>query len=956
MKASISLILLLTASLLTAQNPVSPTSGADRLEALEELSSKVNASPLAAMQWQDIGPTVFSGRVTDIEVNPDDPSHFYVAYASGGLWYTQNNGTSFMPLFDHEAVMTIGDIAVDWERQIIYVGTGENNSSRSSYSGVGIYKSVDNGKTWTHMGLEDSQHIGRILLHPSDPDVLWVASLGPLYSQAGQRGIFKTVDGGTTWNQTLVIDEATGVVDLIQHPSDPDQLMAASWERRRSAWNFTESGDGSGIYGSSDGGDSWILLSDEESGFPTGDGVGRIGLSMYAQDDKVLTYAILDNYDRRPAEDEDISDDLSKDDLRDMSIDDFLVYDSDKIDSYLRSNRFPEKYTAATLIDLVKRGKLTLEQIASYTENANSLLFDTPVIGAEVYVSRDRGKTWTRTHEGYLDGLYNSYGYYFGQIRVDPRDSEEIYVLGVPVLRSDDGGASWSNINGDNVHADHHALWINPDRDGHIILGNDGGVNISYDHGKNWIKCNSPSLGQFYSVHVDDAEPYHVYGGLQDNGVWAGSHKYRPGTRWHGSGDYPYDFLMGGDGMQVQVDPRDNATVYTGFQFGNYFRIHKGTNERTYITPMHELGQSPYRWNWQTPIHLSVHNPDILYMGAQSVLRSMDRGNNFTKISDDLTGGGIKGDVPYGTLTSIHESPLKFGLIYVGSDDGHIHRTDDGGATWIKISDDLPQDLWVTTVEASAHEEDRVYATLNGYRWDHMQTYIYRSDDRGKTWENISRGIKQEPVNVIREDPEHADILYTGTDHGAYVSLDRGASWSSMVGSMPHVAVHDIAIQSREKDIVLGTHGRSFLLGDLQGIYLMATSDALALHIPTEISQNANWGSQRNVYSPVSRDSMTITVYNPSAGTAELTIKSTLDDKNALVYRKNVDLHKGLTILHYDMTAQPPLQQKFSKKSKSDDSTAYRQGKDGNFYLQPGSYVMEISLAGTSASQTFTLN
>lgn len=400
-----------------------------------------------------------------------------------------------------------------------------------------------------------------------------------------------------------------------------------------------------------------------------------------------------------------------------MTDEQFKDLKKEDLDTYLKDNRFPKKYSAAKVKSMFDAGKIKPMDLASYLENANSLLFDTPVIGAELYASDDGGQTWSKTHDDYLDAVYNSYGYYFGVVRVNPSNLDEVYVLGVPIIRSDDGGKTFTFIGGDNVHSDHQALWVNPNRDGHIINGNDGGINISYDAGEHWSKCNSPSVGQFYQITVDMAKPYNVYGGLQDNGVWFGPSTNNPSTRWHSTGQYPFKSIMGGDGMYTQVDTRDNVTAYTGFQFGNYFRVNTKTGSRKRITPSHELGDTPLRWNWLSPIHLSVHNPDIFYMGSNKLFRSFNKGDDFEAISDDLTTGGKKGDVAYGTLATIHESPKKFGLLYTGSDDGLVHVSRNGGYEWENISAGLPENLWVSRVQASAHKESRLYVSLNGYRW-----------------------------------------------------------------------------------------------------------------------------------------------------------------------------------------------------------------------------------------------
>jgi photosystem II stability/assembly factor-like uncharacterized protein len=942
---------------LTAQQPPSPTPAEKRLEAYAQRQSLLERSLVAELPFQSIGPTVFSGRVSDIDVSPDDPSHFFVAYSSGGLWITTNNGIGFTPLFDQEAVMTLGDIAVNWADSIIWLGTGEVNSSRSSYAGVGLYKSEDWGKSWQHIGLGETHHIGRIILHPENPQIAWVAALGHLYSSNPERGIFKTTDGGRNWSRTLYLNPETGAVDLIADPDDPQILYAALWERSRRAWNFESGGEGSGIYKSTDGGESWERLNHDKSGFPDGEGVGRIGLDIAREGDKTVLYAILDNYFRRPKEErKEEEEGLTKDDLRKMEVESFLKVEDETLEDFLRQNRFPKKYSAEGVKKMVKEGKIKPLALVEYLEDANSQLFDTPVIGAEVYRSEDGGKNWSKTHEGYLDGVYNSYGYYFGQIRHAPTNPQTIYIMGVPILRSDDGGKTFKSINGDNVHADHHALWVNPERAGHLILGNDGGINISYDNGESWNKCNSPSVGQFYSVAVDMAKPYKVYGGLQDNGVWVGPSNYRSGTGWHSSGQYPYKSIMGGDGMQVAIDTRDNRTVYTGYQFGNYYRIQNGDSE--YITPRHELGERPYRWNWQTPIHLSTHNQDILYMGAERVFRSFDQGDHFEAISDDLTRGGVKGNVPYGTLTSLHESPLKFGLLYAGSDDGFIHYSPDAGNNWIRISDALPQNFWVSRVQASQHEEGRVYCALNGYRWDQFDALIYRSDDYGANWEQIGLDLPAEPVNVLKEDPYNPDLLYAGTDHALYISLDGGKSFMQMGKELPAAPVHDLVIHPREKEIVIGTHGRSLYKSDvslLQQLKPELLEKEIHVFSPVESYYSSRWGSRSAQWRDIYQPEVQFALYAKSPGSIRLQVYS---EGENLLFEKQEEKGKGIQYIDYDLSInekQVKVLEREQKSSKEEEKTELKQAEDGKWYLLPGSYKVVFEKNGKKTETTLEI-
>ena len=427
-------------------------------------------------------------------------------------------------------------------------------------------------------------------------------------------------------------------------------------------------------------------------------------------------------------------------------------------------------------------------------------------------------------------------------------------------LKSKDGGKTFKSISAENVHADHHALWINPKMPGHLIDGNDGGVNISYDDGESWIKNNAPAVGQFYAINVDYEEPYKVYGGLQDNGVWVGSHEYEEDKGWLQNGKYPYEFIMGGDGMQVEIDRRNSSIVYTGFQFGNYYRLNRDTKENTYIQPKHELGENPYRFNWQTPILLSSHNQDILYLGGNKLMRSMDRGDNWKAISNDLTGGGKQGNVAYGTLSSISESDFQFGLLYCGSDDGLVHVSKNGGGNWTKISSSFPKDLWVSRVIASSHKKERVYVTLNGYRWDDFTPYVFMSDNYGVSWKNISSNLPASAVNVIKEDPSNENVLYLGADNGAYVSFDRGESWEAFSSGLPNVAVHDLVIQKEAKDLVLGTHGRSLYVANISLLQKLNASNRNKLVVGDieSLTHSRRWGNSFSQWSDVNEPAIAV--------------------------------------------------------------------------------------------------
>jgi photosystem II stability/assembly factor-like uncharacterized protein len=855
-------------------------------------SSVAQNSLFNQVEAKNIGPTIMSGRVVDLAVNPKKPTEFYVAYATGGLWYTNNNGTSFLPVMDAAETVNCGLVTVDWNSGTIWVGTGEVNASRSSYAGVGVLKSSDKGKTWENLGLNDSHHISRIWVNPSNLNEIVVAAVGHLYTTNKERGIYKSTDGGKTWKQTLFVADDTGIIDLAVSKSNPKIMFAASWQKDRKAWNFDGDGEKSGIYKSEDGGTSWKLISTKESGFPANEGVGRIGLALFNEN---IIYAVVDNQNKRP------------------------------------------------------------NSKADKPKDANEALFQTEVIGCELYKSEDSGKTWNRTHEKYIDDMFYSYGYYFANISVDLKNQNRIYMGGVPLIFSEDGGKSFSAISKENVHADHHVTWINPENPNHIINGNDGGVNISYDNGENWIKCNNEALGQLYAVNVDDEEEYNVYGGLQDNGVWVGNHNYEKNVSWHQEGKYPYEELMGGDGMQIQIDNRNSNIVYTGFQFGNYYKIDRKNNSSESITPKSPKGEKPYRFNWQTPILLSSHNQDVIYLGSNFLHRSMNQGKTWTIISDDLTFGEKEGNVAFGTITTISESKFQFGLLYVGSDDGKIHVSKDGGNSWQMISGSetsrLPQNLWISRVVASAHKKERVYATLNGYRNDNFSSYVYVSEDFGATWISISNGLTQ-AVNVIVEDSENENVLYVGTDNGLFVSLDKGNTWQDFSNEIPNVAIHDLKIQAKAKELIVGTHGRSIYKIDISKVQQLKSS---ILEKPIYVfdinnrTKSERWGTQNYAWGKVMEPSQQIWFYSDSDDEGVVLVSS---ETGIEVFSQKISIKKGLNSFTYNYTMYKNAATEWNKKYKKNTISV---SQNNSYYLPVSKYNFKIVKGKTSATTTFEL-
>ncbi len=902
--------------------------------ALARRQAMAGQSLLKNYPVRGIGPTVMSGRIVDVAVNERDSKVFYVGYASGGVYKTVNNGNTLEPIFDHQRVLGIGDLALAPSNpDILWVGTGENNSSRSSYAGAGAYKSTDAGKTWQFMGLDFTQHIGRIAVHPTNPDVVWVAAIGSLYSTNQERGLYKTADGGKSWKKTLFIDDSTGVIDVIVNPQNPDQLWAASWQRLRNAGNFVGNGNGSAIWTSDDGGETWQR---SMNGFPQGQFTGRIGLDVCAKQPNVL-YAIVDNQEmvkkeKKKPEDKNAPK-LKKEIFKNMTDDAFLALPNSDLDTFLLKNNFPKKYTAQTVKDDVRKGKYAPKALLDYfgeANDANENLFNTTIKGAELYRSDDAGKNWKKVNQKSLDGLFYTYGYYFGQVRVSPTNPDQVYLFGVPLIASKDGGRNFTLTDTlGSVHGDHHAMWINPQDDGHLLNGNDGGLNMSYDGGKSWSHANMPSVAQFYSVMVDMEKPYNVYGGLQDNGTFFGSSKSVPGK------SKDWEMIGGGDGMLVAVDPRSSGTVYTGFQYGNYFK-RSGKGRPKSITPKHDIGEAPLRWNWRTPLVMSSHNPDVIYMGSQRLHRSLDGAETWQAISPDLTQNKKQGNVPYSTLTVIAESPLTFGLVYVGTDDGRIQLTRDGGTTWQLVSGSLPPDLWVSSLAASKHDEGTVYATLNGYRYDNFKSYVYKSTDYGQTWASLSISLPDECANVIVQDPVNQNLLYLGTDHGTYLSLNDGQQWQ-LLTALPNVANYDMIVHPRDNELVIATHGRSMYILDvkpLQSLKDGKQANGLVAFAPITV-QTEKESDENEAYSFVPKDAPAANSMFFASQTSPAVAVEVMDAAGKVIRKLKASGEAGFQFVNWDLKAET------AQKGKPPVLNT----------VKPGEYKLKLS-SGTATAET----
>ncbi|MBL8888988.1 MAG: hypothetical protein JNL67_03350 [Planctomycetaceae bacterium] len=810
---------------------------------------------LKDFSWRSVGPTAMGGRIVDIAVNPLHEYHFLVASAAGGVWETKNNGTTWQNIFNSEGSSSIGDITFDPQvPTTIWVATGEANNQRSSIQGDGIYKSIDGGKTWQHKGLKDSHHIGRVVVDPSDSNVIYVAVAGHLYTENEERGLFKSSDGGETWNKVLYIGPSVGVIDVVVNPLNPQVVVAASYERLRRAWHLDESGPGSAIHRSEDGGQSWTRV---ESGLPNGE-IGRIGLAYYHGDPQIM-YATVANMNRRippnpergeqaqgtnpAAEATEDKADVAEATPSDNSIltrfgfrlrrqDDHWVADAvgnnsaaaqagirngDRMVAIAGTIGWEEESLRSYLQQIQSGDRIQWVFRRDDREFTVSLTAPRSAqaqeVGGEIYRSADAGVTWTKVNNQPVGG---NPPYYYGQIAVDPQNAERVYVLSVPMYVSDDGGKTFNQNGARSVHVDHHALWINPKNSNNVLLGNDGGIHASYDRCETWDHIANLPLTQFYAITADNQRPYHVYGGLQDNGTWGGPSEGQGGV----SADQWYS-VGGGDGFYIQIDPRDHNVLYAESQFGALFRLNRATGQRKSIRPpQSEPSPGPTdRYNWNSPILLSRHNPNTIYFGGNKLFMSFNQGDDWSTISPDLTTADpekLTGNVPHCTITTIAESPLDPNWLMVGTDDGKVQITNDRGRTWSDLTSAFPfqpTSWWCSRVEFSHADKATAFASFTGYREDDFRPFVFQTTDGGQTWKSISGNLPNECINVVKQDPRRAKTLYVGTDKSCFVSTNEGKSWNRIpgFGTLP---VHDLLVHPRERDLIIGTHGRGIWILD----------------------------------------------------------------------------------------------------------------------------------------------
>jgi len=790
-------------------------------------------------KYRNIGPFRTGAWITGFavpEISQQDHLYtFYVGTRNGGVWKTTNNGTTFSDIFPHHH--TIGAVAVaPSDPAQVWVGTGESYIARSTYSGDGIYLSTDTGRSWKNVGLKETQHIVRILVHPKNADIVYVASPGHLFSNNEERGVFKTTDGGKTWEKAFYLSDSVGVIDLVMHPTNPDILYAAAYDKKRTVYTLESGGPQSAIYQTSDGGKTWNKLT---GGLPTGN-IGRIGIDICKTQPNIM-YAVI--------------------------------------------------------------------------ENLNPKTGSNTTIGGEVYRTDDAGKNWRKVNRA-EDNVGGKAAYSFNQITVHPINPDKIYVTGSSVANSIDGGKTWRDIDNSGrfffpgAFGDVRTLWIDPQNPERILFGSDGGVHISYDGGKSGDYYDNLPVGEIYALGIDMEEPYNVYAGLQDHDSWKG-----PSNGWSGVITLENWVTVGSDdGMYNAVDPSDSRWVYNTGQFGIHRRVDQQTGIRVNIQPKNQAGKAPYRYNWCTPIGLSPHDPATVYTGAQVLLRSKDRGDNWEVISPDLTTNDPnkingKGNLQYCTITTFSESTREKGLIWVGTDDGKVWLTRNDGKDWQDVTMKLanaggPEGKWVSRVLASSHQPGTAYVAKTGFREDDFLPYLFKTTDYGNTWTRITTGLSNKPLNVIIEDPVNSQLLFVGNDEGVFVSINGGNQWSFLKGNMPMVPVHDLVIHPREKDLVVGTYGRGIFIADISCLQEMNASvlekrihlfkvEPKYHRVTRTFGGNYQLYGNRHIKAPNETNGLVINFYAKDVITDSATITVT-GENGVKLFERKVQVTKGL--------------------------------------------------------------
>jgi photosystem II stability/assembly factor-like uncharacterized protein len=1035
-----------------------------------------------ALSWRCIGPASMGGRIVALSVFEADPSTYWVATASGGLLKTTNNGTTFEHQFDREATVSLGDVCVaPSNRNIVWVGTGENNPRNSVSYGDGVYKSVDGGKTWKNMGLRKTYQIGKVIVHPENPDIVYVGALGRLYGPNEDRGVFKTIDGGKTWEKILFVDNHTGVIDMRMDPTDPDTLLAATWQRQRDGFDSHAGalaginpfikhnppleegydgydpskkwGTGGGIYKTTDGKTFRKLT----KGLPTV-AMGRIGLDFYRKDPKVV-FAVIDSEkigtgllptylgvsgaagkegvrltaitpngpaakaglkvgdivtaaDKKPIKNDQqlaeiirgkkVGDGLVLAIIRDKKPSEVTAVLAERVEPDppprlgIQAEQVPgglkvtqvmpggpggqaglqvgdviealEKTKTVSLKALtdalaatkpgakvsltVLRGKESKTIVAALPkrqrrratrhysfwyggqrENVQVTQGPEGFQTGGVYKSVDGGESWTRINS------VNPRPMYFSQIRVDPSDDKILYVLGISMYRSKDGGKTFRMEGDRGVHPDQHALWIDP-RDGrHMIIGTDGGFYATYDRGAHWDYLNTSAIGQFYHVSIDSRKPYRVYGGMQDNGSWGG-----PSRSLDGRGPRNSDWIMvnGGDGFVCRVDAVDPDIVYYESQDGHIGRANLKTGQRAYLRPRTGMMQTPYRFNWNAPFILSTHNPRIFYSAGNYVFRSLKRGDDLRRISPELTRNSK------GSATALAESPRNPDVLWAGTDDGNLWVTRDGGTKWVNVADNvkLPGRRWVATIEPSRFFDGRAYVAFDAHRSNDDNPYIYVTEDFGQSWKSLRGNLPMGSTRVLREDLENPEVLYLGTEFAVWASVNRGQGWTKINNNLPTVAVHELAQHPTTGDMVAATHGRSLWVVDVTPLRQMRRNtlhNAVTLFQPTPAVRWRSEPLRGTIYGSGSRG---YAGENPPQG-AQIYYALTHKPKKMKLTVQNFN---GKPVATLAAPATPGLH-RITWSLGGNDPDARRGGRRFDGRLGPGQYRVVLEVDGKTYTQ-----